>query len=78
MSTIPDSIIDIIYQYVHQLQLLNSLKLIKYIGISTCEDLPDLIDTRSIFLQTDNNNDERGFSERVTEFVRKVNHVPMC
>ena len=47
-NNLPFEIILIIYTYIHQMSLWESLHLIKFAGISYYEDLPDLEDMRMI------------------------------
>ena len=71
MSVLPDCIIDIIYKFIHQIRLLDSMRLIKQSGHSYFEDLPDLFNNDVIFSYTAS-NETRGYSERVTEFYYNI------
>ena len=72
MSVLPDCIIDIVYEYTHQIKLLDSMKIIKQSGKSYFEDLPDLFNNDILFSYTVS-NETRGYSERVTEFYHNIN-----
>ena len=71
MITLPDCILDIIYKYIHQIKLLDSMKLIKQSGHSYFEDLPDLFNNDVIF-SYNISNETCGYSERVSEFYNSI------
>tara|TARA_B100000575_G_C23141862_1_gene664715 strand:+ start:5268 stop:5549 length:282 start_codon:yes stop_codon:yes gene_type:complete len=63
---IPSEVQDIIYRYLHNLYMTNITALIVKGGLSTFEDLPDLVDTFNILASSD--DEAPGWSGRVSEF----------
>lgn len=74
-SMLPDEIQFIIYKYLHQLKLRDSLSIIYHTGISEFEDLPDLISCDSPYTPDNYHSSSNlciGYSERVSEFMTRA------
>ena len=75
-SQMPDEILDIIHNDVHQMRLRGSVELINRVGTSTIEDLPGLVDDSefvpSYRILSPSNSSPPGWSQRVTEFLEKA------
>jgi hypothetical protein len=73
VSMIPFEVQDMIYEYLHHLRMKDTAALIVQGGISTFEDLPDLIDMMSIPIVSD--REGPGWSKRVSEFKNNLGAV---
>ena len=74
LSLLPNEIVHIIQKNVYQIMLRDSLNIIKKIGISEFEDLPDLEYHANLYYHRYNIEIESaGWSKRVTDFLQHNN-----